>query len=91
MCQEVRRRNYFPKNNEKDKGCGGGVRTTKDPRWGTGKVEELGKDGLMKCWQRRAGLEEEKRQQVWMGECKRGKGQVSGERQIKLDRLWKTA
>lgn len=64
-----RGRNYFFKN-EKDKGCGGGIKTTKDPKWGRAKVERLGKDSLMKCWQQKAGLEGEKSQQVWMGECK---------------------
>lgn len=35
--------NYFPKNNEKEMGCGGGVRTTKDLRLGMRKGGEVGK------------------------------------------------
>lgn len=42
MCQEVRGRNYFSKNNEKEKGCGGGAWTSKN-RDGQRKGGEVGK------------------------------------------------
>lgn len=42
MCQEVRGRNNFPKNNEKEKGCGGGV-SKRRSEMGQRKSGEVGK------------------------------------------------
>lgn len=40
MCQEVRGRNNFPKNNEKEKGCGGGVRSKEEKKIRDGAEEK---------------------------------------------------